>query len=41
MIKRCEDLGVERVVFSLEPEREAEILPKIDALAEFMRGVNG
>jgi probable F420-dependent oxidoreductase len=41
MIKRYEDLGVERVVFSLEPESRDEIMPKIDAIAAFMRGVTG
>jgi probable F420-dependent oxidoreductase len=40
-IKRYEDLGVERVVFSFEPEPEGDVLPKLDAVAEFMRGVNG
>ena len=41
MIKRYEDLEVERVVFSLEPEGRDEVMVKIDAIAGFMRGVNG
>ena len=41
LIKRYEDLGVERVVFSFEPEPVEAILPKLDAAAEFMQGVNG
>ncbi len=41
LIKRYEDLGVERVVFSFEPEPAEAILPKLDAVAEFMHRVNG
>ena len=40
-IERYEDLGVERVVFSFEPEATGAIVPKLDAVAEFMHGVNG
>ena len=40
-MKRYEDLGVERVVFNLELEKAATIVPVIDELGELMRKVNG
>lgn len=41
LMKRYEDMGVERVVFSLEPELAETAMPKIDAIAELMHKVNG
>ena len=41
LMKRYEDLGVSRVVFSLELEKADTILPMIDGLAGLMRQVNG
>ncbi len=38
-IARYRDLGVERVVFSFESEPAEAILPKLDAVAEFMHGI--
>jgi len=40
LIKRYADMGVERVVFSLEPEPLDKLLPTIDAIAELMHAVN-
>ena len=40
-MKRYEDMGVERVVFSLEPEMAETAMPKIDAIAQLMHKVNG
>ncbi len=40
-IKRYADLGVERVVFSLEPEGRDAVMAKIDGIAAFMRGLEG
>ena len=41
LMKRYDDLGVERVVFALESEPAATLLPKIDAIAELMQKANG
>ena len=41
LMKRYEDLGVARVVFSLESEKSDTILPIVDRLAALMRQVNG
>ncbi|MGE0224302.1 MAG: LLM class F420-dependent oxidoreductase [Acetobacteraceae bacterium] len=41
VIRRYQDMGVERVVFPLESEGAAGVIPAIDALAELMRQVNG
>jgi alkanesulfonate monooxygenase SsuD/methylene tetrahydromethanopterin reductase-like flavin-dependent oxidoreductase (luciferase family) len=41
LMKRYEDMGVERVVFNLESESAATTLPAVDALGELMRKVNG
>jgi probable F420-dependent oxidoreductase len=41
LMKRYEDLGVERVVFNVESEKADTALPVIDEIAGFMRGVNG
>ena len=41
LMKRYQDLGVKRVVFSLESEQAATILPVVDAITELMRKVNG
>jgi hypothetical protein len=40
-MKRYQDLGVERVVFNLESEPAAKILPEIDAIGSLMAKVNG
>jgi len=41
LMKRYEDLGVERVVFNVESVPSAEALPVIDKIAELMHKVNG
>ena len=41
LMKRYQDLGVERVVFNVESEPEAKVLPQLDAIAALMAGVNG
>lgn len=41
LMRRYEDLGVDRAVFSLEPEMASSIMPKIDEIAEFVHKVNG
>ncbi len=41
LMKRYQDLGVSRVVFNLESEKAATVLPVIDAIATLMREVNG
>jgi probable F420-dependent oxidoreductase len=41
LMKRYQDLGVERVVFNVESEPEAKVLPELDAIAALMAGVNG
>jgi probable F420-dependent oxidoreductase len=41
LMKRYQDLGISRVVFSLESETADSILPVIDRLAELIRKVNG
>jgi probable F420-dependent oxidoreductase len=41
LMKRYQDMGVERVVFNLESESAATTLPAVDTLAELMRKVNG
>lgn len=41
LMRRYEDLGVERVVFSLEPGDAEMVLSNIDAIAELMHKVNG
>jgi probable F420-dependent oxidoreductase len=41
LMKRYEDLGVARVVFSLESEKADTILPVIDGWHKLMRQVNG
>ena len=41
LMKRYEDLGVERVVFNVESVPSAEALPVIDKVAELMHKVNG
>jgi len=40
LMKRYQDLGVERVVFSLDSEPAAKILPEIDAIGALMAKVN-
>ena len=40
-LKRYRDLGVDRVVTSLEPEKEDTILPLLDHWASVIRAVNG
>ncbi|HVZ08309.1 LLM class F420-dependent oxidoreductase [Rhodopila sp.] len=40
LMKRYEDMGVERVVFNLESEAADKVLPVVDQIAEFMRKVN-
>ncbi len=41
LMKRYQDLGVERVVFNLESEKADKVLPVIDGWAALMRQVNG
>ena len=41
LMRRYEDLGVARVVFSVESEQADSILPQLDTLAALMRKVNG
>ncbi len=41
LMHRYEDLGVARVVFSVESEQADSILPQLDTLAALMRKVNG
>src|SRR3954463_8798944 len=41
LMKRYEDLGVERVVFNLESEPAAKVLPELDAIGALMAKVNG
>jgi len=41
LMKRYMDMGVERVVFNLESETAATIVPVIDTLGELMHKVNG
>lgn len=40
-IERYRALGVERMVFAFDSEPADAILPKLDAVAEFMHGLNG
>jgi hypothetical protein len=40
-MKRYQDLGVKRVVFSLESEKADTILPVVDAWEAVMRQANG
>jgi hypothetical protein len=40
-MKRYQELGVSRVVFSLESEKADTILPIVDSWAKVMRQVNG
>jgi hypothetical protein len=41
LMKCYQDLGVERVVFNVESEPEAKVLPELDVIAALMAGVNG
>jgi probable F420-dependent oxidoreductase len=41
LMKRYEDLGVERVVFNLESEGAAKVLPVVDEIGALMAKVNG
>jgi hypothetical protein len=41
LMKRYQDLGVERVVFNLDSESAAKVLPEIDAIGALMAKVNG
>ena len=41
LLKRYEDMEVERVVFPLESEQAATVMPTLDTIAELMRTVNG
>jgi len=41
LMKRYEDMGVERVVFNLESEKAETILPVVDQIGALMRKVNG
>jgi hypothetical protein len=41
LMKRYQDLDVERVVFSLASEPAAKVLPEIDAIGTLMSEVNG
>ncbi len=41
LMKRYEDLGISRVVFSLDSEKADKIMPVIDKLAGLIRTVNG
>ena len=41
LMKRYEDLGVERVVFNVESESSEKCLPTIDKIAELMHKANG
>ena len=41
LMKRYEDLGVERVVFNVESESSEKCLPAIDKIAELMKKANG
>lgn len=41
LIKRYQDLGVERVVFPLESDTADKLLPVIDDIADLMRRANG
>jgi hypothetical protein len=40
LMKRYQDLGVERVVFNLESEEADKVMPVVDGIAEFMGKVN-
>ena len=40
LMKRYQDLGVERVVFNLDSEPAAKILPEIDSICALMAKVN-
>jgi len=39
LMKRYQDLGVERVVFSIEPEASDKVTARIDAIAEVMHTI--
>ena len=41
LLKRYEDMEVERVVFPLESDPADSVMPTLDAIAELMRKVNG
>ena len=41
LAKRYQDLGVDRMVTSLDSAKADEILPLLDSWAEFIRKVNG
>jgi alkanesulfonate monooxygenase SsuD/methylene tetrahydromethanopterin reductase-like flavin-dependent oxidoreductase (luciferase family) len=41
LMKRYEDLGVERVVFNLDSEPAAKVLPEVDKIGALMAKVNG
>ena len=41
LIKRYQDLGVERVVFPLDSDTADKLMPVIDDIAELMRRANG
>ena len=41
LMRRYEDLGVSRIVFSVESEKADTVLPVIDGWAALMRKVNG
>jgi probable F420-dependent oxidoreductase len=41
LMKRYEDLGVERVVFNCESEKADKVLPVVDEIAGLMKKVNG
>lgn len=41
LMKRYADLGVERIVFSVESEKAETILPQLDEIAAFMQKANG
>ena len=41
LMKRYQELGVERVVFNLDSEPAAKVLPEIDAIGALMSKVNG
>ena len=41
LMQRYQELGVERVVFNLDSEPAAKVLPEIDAIGDLMSKVNG
>ena len=41
LLKRYEDLGVERVVFPLESDTAEAVMPTLDSIADLIRKVNG